>query len=96
MSKEIKISNRFSIEKDPHCWVLYEKKKSKNRKTNKEAIVTKSTYHGNIKQIIEVILDREAEDCKSLEEIIDLFENAVERLTEAIQEKVKPTRRRRG
>ena len=31
----IKINDQFSIEKDPHCWVLYETKKGKNKKIRK-------------------------------------------------------------
>lgn len=91
----IKINDRFSIEKDPYCWVLYETKKGKSRKTGKEAVSQKSTYHANIPQICEAILSKSGGEYKTIEDLKDLFENAVERLTETIQNKIKLPRRKK-
>ena len=76
----IKFNDRFSYEKDQHCWHLHEtyigKKKGGGEKEH-----TRTTYHANLRQICEVIIDRSCGDCESLEEIISLLKNAVEMLT---------------
>lgn len=87
----IKINKRFSIEKDKHCWVLYETMISKKKKSGESQ---KATYHPNISQISEAILNRSGDKCESIEELKDLYENAVEKLTGVIQDKIKPVRRR--
>lgn len=84
----IKINKQFSIEKDPQCWNLHETKEGK--------MVTKTTYHGNIPQVAETILERVGGNCQSVEDLKDLYENAVERIIEGIQKKIKPVRRRRN
>ena len=77
----IKFNDRFSFERDQHCWHLHEtymgKKKGGGKKEH-----TRTTYHANLQQICEVIIDRSCGECESLDEIVSLLKNAREVLTQ--------------
>jgi hypothetical protein len=79
----IKINDRFEFERQEHCWNLYEWKDGINKKD--EVIRTKTTtYHGNLMQICNEVIDRTAGDADSMQEIKDLIESARAECTSAM------------
>jgi hypothetical protein len=80
----IKLNDQFEIHRDSYNWILVEWRDGFN-KDGEPTITGKNSYHPNLKMISRYLLDEQAKDCESLQEIIDLFDNAVERLANHIQ-----------
>ncbi len=65
----IKINNKFEISRDKHGWQLHEWKDGLNK--DKEPTRTKrTTYHPNLIQICDVVIDREAGCANTMEEVL--------------------------
>ena len=88
----IKINDRFSIDSDSLNWILIEYSDGKDKDGN-ETITNKKTYHADIKQIAYNILNKSTRDCDSLIDIIDIFDDAVEKLAIYIEECVDEIRK---
>jgi len=82
----IKYNDRFEFERDKYQWILTENVKAKTKNGDDKAKQEKS-FHGTLRQVIGAICDREAGNCESLEEIIELLhdkELAMESTAEAL------------
>ncbi len=85
----IKINDRFEFERQEHCWNLYEWKDGINPKTKKPTRSKTVSYHANVMQICNEVIDREAGAAESVQEIIDVIgfassdcEAAIARMTD--------------
>jgi hypothetical protein len=78
--KTIKFNDRFSFFRDSYCWNLQETYTGTD-KSGKPKPQTKVTYHPNLWQVCQVIIDRSVGDCESLEEIKELLQAAVDAST---------------
>jgi RNA binding exosome subunit len=71
----ITINSRFEFERQQYCWNLYEWKDGINKKD--EVVRTKTTtYHGNLMQICNEVIDRSAGDAESLQGIMEVVGTA--------------------
>ena len=84
MNTEIKITERFTVRRDSYQWILSHYYEGKDKDGN-PAEKSKQTYHATIKQCCAKILELKAEKCETVEQIIDLYENAVEKLTDKVE-----------
>lgn len=71
----IKVNDRFSIDNDKYNWILLETYTGKDRDGNPKKH-TKETFHANLGQIAQEIIDRGCKECDSLEQIMDLLADA--------------------
>ena len=81
----IKINGKFIIERDGYCWILTESvvkelEKGKNAGDIKE--VSRDTYYPNFPQLAATIIERCAGKCETVEELKELFQNAVNMLSD--------------
>ena len=67
----IKYNDRFSIDSDPHNWILLETYKTKSKEGNPIDKV-KKTYHPSMSHCIKTLTDLECKECESLEEVVRL------------------------
>ena len=78
----IKINETFSVEKDKYQWLLIETKDGLS-KTQEPIKVTRTTYHGTLKQCCKEISERMMGECESVKELVDalgFFESTLEDL----------------
>jgi len=71
----IKFNDRFEFERDKYQWILTENVLGKDKNGN-DKIKQEKTFHGTLRQVIGVIIDKEVGNCEDLEQIIDLLSNA--------------------
>lgn len=71
----IEINGKYSIKRGPMCWHLIE-----------NGARVRTTYHATIEQACTAIIDREAGNCLSVEELRNFFRDAVEALTKHCEE----------
>jgi len=69
--KTIKYNDRFEFTRDKYQWILTEWKDGVSRKTKKPIRAKRTTYHGNIEQICNTIIDRSLDACEDLQELMD-------------------------
>lgn len=84
----IKINSNFTINKDSHQWILTEIRTQimeKGKYTGQEKEVIRETYHSTIDQIANTIIERSDRDCESLEELKELYRDAVKLLSVHIE-----------
>lgn len=82
---KVVVSERFAFERDAYCWHLHETREGRNRKTGEVTTYTKTTYHPNLTQVAETIIDRSAGSGDSIQTIIESIENARDAVIEAIE-----------
>ena len=68
----IKVNDRFSFERDKYQWVLHEKRLGKDKHGN-DKIHVDISFHGNLYQTAEAIINSEAGECESIEELTRLL-----------------------
>jgi len=74
----IKYNDRFSFKSHTHGgWMLQETTEGKDRDGNPKDKL-KETFHGNLRQIADAIIEKSAEDCQSMREIKELLSDAKE------------------
>ena len=69
----IKLNEDYSFEKDPYQWILHSWKTVVNKKDGSTKRQKKTTFHSNILQVCNEIVNREAGKCESMEELRDLL-----------------------
>ena len=78
----IKVNERFTIDQDRYNWILREYGYGKHPHTKAETFgEISTTYHSSIPHICGAIIDRTSKDCESVESLIDLYNNAVDRVS---------------
>lgn len=88
----IKFNERFSFEREPLCWVLYERKHGKAKKTKEDIITTKETYHASLEQVCRSIIDKtagDAQDVLELRKLIRSVAGELEKLIKSLGDPVK-------
>lgn len=88
----IKFNERFSFEREPLCWVLYERKKGKARTTKEDIITTKETYHASLEQVCRSIIDKTAGDARDAVELRKLIRSVAGELEALIKGLVEPVK----
>ena len=87
----IKVSPRFSILGDAHCWILRESYKTKTRtKPVRTLTRVRETYHGSLSHVLQTITERSLKDAKSLDELaqkLDTFAAMVKQATKKVETK---------
>jgi len=68
----IKLEDRFGLTKDKYQWILTHFYVGKDRKGNDKE-QSKDTYHGNLDQVSNYILNTLSEKCETLEELKELY-----------------------
>lgn len=68
----MKLNNRFSVERDTHCWVLEELCPGKT-KDGHECMTTKKTYHATIEQAVKFVMDKRMGECQDLKDLYNLL-----------------------
>lgn len=71
----IKINEDFEAERDNYCWHLHQWFDSKDKDGNPKRS-KRTTYHPNLKQVLDAVLDKQAGKCESLDQLINLLANA--------------------
>lgn len=75
----IRINERFSVEKrDKFNWVVHEWYEGVSRKTKEITISSHKSYHANFRQATAHILNQYSGECRTVEELTELFNNAVD------------------
>lgn len=84
------INDDYEMEKDNYQWILYKIKEGVHKDTGEPTKSRKASYHGNLTQVADYILDANCGECETLEEIRDLLVHAnktvVTKITKALQE----------
>lgn len=82
----LKISDKFSAERDVHGWKLYQKIDAKDKHGNpKDRIHT--TYHPNMMRVCDAVVDREAGLCSDLSELKTMLSTTSDLLTYSMEQK---------
>jgi hypothetical protein len=81
----IEIANKYRLTSDKYQWILSEKRIGHD-KNGVEKIQWDKTYYPRLEQVCMAILDREAKDCDTAEEIIFKLNGAVNILVDKIEE----------
>ena len=84
----IKIDEHYTIRKDSLNWILTEKKMqvmTKGKFIGEEKEVENETYHPTFDAIAKAIINRSSSNCETLEELIDLYKNAIQNLGKHIK-----------
>ena len=79
----IKVGDNFSIEYGVHGWVLNSHYIGKDNK-GEPKIRSKQTYHGNLGQVMDAILERQAGMQTSIEGIKGMLKEASESLAKEV------------
>lgn len=80
----MKIDDRFEVERDQFCWQLHDWRMGKDRSGNPKR-TKRTTYHRDLVQVSEVILDRTAGECTVLSELPALLKAQTDRIVQAIE-----------
>lgn len=72
----IKINEQFSLNSDMHCWHLHESYEGVDKNGNIK-MHKRITYHPNLKQVTNAIIEKSVKRCESIEEIKELLKNPV-------------------
>lgn len=81
----IEIANKYRLTNDKYQWILSEKRVGRD-KNGSEKIQWDKTYYPRLENVCMAILDREAKDCDTVEQIIFKLNGAVNILVEKIEE----------
>ena len=73
-------NEKYKFKWDGICWHLIQ-----THTTQSGKMVEKCTYHASLSQIANAIIEREAGNCLTMEELRDLFADAVEQLTRHLE-----------
>lgn len=71
----MKINDRFSTERDEWCWHLHETVMGQDEDGNPKEQV-RTTYHANLSQVLDAVLDKQLGDADSLESVSDVISKA--------------------
>lgn len=80
----MKIDETFEVERDTYCWMLHEWRDGKDRNGNPKR-TKRTTYHRDLVQVSDVILDRTAGECTVLSELPALLKAQTDRIVQAIE-----------
>lgn len=80
----ITINDNFHITTDRYNWIVNEKK---GYKAGASEPRFKQTFHGNLHQAIDHIIDTQAKDCESLEEVKEMLKRTVNQIEMKLTEK---------
>jgi hypothetical protein len=86
--KEIKLivlNEDYSFERDEYCWHLHSWYTGKDAATGKPKRHKKTTYHTNLHQVAQAIIERESKFAKDMKELIALYDFAITKLTAHIE-----------
>jgi len=81
----IKFNDRFEFEKDKYQWVLSEWHETKDKKTGESKRVVNKSFHGNLRQVMSTICDRESGKCGDIAELISLLNEKESRMEYAAE-----------
>lgn len=88
----IRVHERASIEVHTHGgWRLHWLKQGKEASTGKSKAQMATTFHTNIEQVSNAVLDRLGGDCTSVEEILTLYREASAIITADIENIISTT-----
>jgi len=76
----IKFNNDFEFERDKYQWILHHWVDGKDKDGNPKRS-RRTTYHGTLSQLCDVIMERTCGRCESLAEIVTLLNHASKALT---------------
>lgn len=85
----IVLNRNFSFEKDTYGWQLHQWRDGVN-KSNEPTRYKTTTYHANLEQVIDAIINWSAGRCNTVDELKTLLTTAVTELT-ALLEKAMAT-----
>lgn len=80
----MKIDDRFELERDTYCWMLHDWRDGKTRE-GKPTRTKRTTYHRDLIQVHETILNRTAGECTALAEIVAAMKSQTDRVVQAIE-----------
>ena len=82
----IRINNRFEIDRDKYCWHLIEWRDGigKGKNEGKPIRTSHTTYHANLTQVCNEVIERSAGNVDSLAAIPAMLEQVKGELLEAI------------
>lgn len=80
----MKIDDRFEVERDTYCWMLHDWRDGKGRDGNHKR-TKRTTYHRDLMQVHEAILNRAAGECQVLSELPTLLKTQTDRVVQAIE-----------
>jgi hypothetical protein len=84
----IKINERFSMRRDNLQWIVTETYDGFDRKTKEPKKQTHDTFHANLKQVCDFVLDKMAGDCKDMQELKELFEIGAFKLSADVESRL--------
>lgn len=84
----ISVGKNHRIERDKYQWVLSTRKVGANPKTGARTESWKNTFHANLEQLANKILNEYAMDRKTVEELAETFKQASELLVTKIESEV--------
>lgn len=82
----VQLNEIYHLESDPRNWILCKKLIVKPQDPNKpDYIKYDKTYHGTIQQVARKLLNMEALQLDTLNDLMALFEEAEDRLTNKLE-----------
>ena len=82
--QRIIFNEKYEFKWDGRCWILSEIRIiEKGENAGKKTI--RQSYHASLPQIANAIIEREAGNCLTMQELRDLFADAVEQLTKHLE-----------
>ena len=87
---EVKVNDVFSFHRDDHCWHLHQVIPCKD-KNGAPSTKTNTTYHPNLKQVCEEILDKSAAECSSAQDLLMMLKQAQTGLVETLGSQLEKT-----
>lgn len=81
----MKIDERFEVERDTYCWMLHDWRDGKGKDGNPKR-TKRTTYHRDLLQVHEVILNRTAGECQVLADLPRLLKEQTDRVVHALEQ----------
>lgn len=83
-----KYDDRFSIDSDKYQWLLHDYTKGQNRK-GEPTVNDRLSFHANLKQVADTIVDRSAKPCLDLLEIVETLIELEDKLDRYFEQEIK-------
>jgi len=88
IGERIKLNKDYSLEKDKHQWIVIHHYIGKDKETKEAKEQSEESYHRTLEQVSRYILEQSGKVSDSLEGIVAAYQNAVESVTEALNNEI--------
>lgn len=72
----MKFNDRFKARRDQSQWILTERYMGRATKGKEAQMQSKDSYHSNLRQVCNTVIDRMAGECKSASELVAMLDKA--------------------